>query len=168
MLSVDPRIPRTALITGGAKRLGRAMVEALAADGWAVAIHCHQSDREANDLASEIVRNGGKAVVVQADLSDMSAVQNLMPQVTQALGPIGLLINNASSFSLDSLESATQDSWDHHLQPNLQAPFFLSQAFARQLLDESHGLILNMLDQRVWNPTPYFTTYTISKSALWS
>ncbi len=168
MLAVDPRIPRVALVTGGAKRLGRAMVEALAEDGWAVAVHCHRSRAEADALVAELVGRGSRAAVFVADLSDAQAVQSLMPRVVEVFGPVGLLINNASTFEMDTIQTATAESWDFHIQPNLQAPFVLSQAFAKQLPKDAQGVVLNMLDQRVWNLTPYFATYTVSKAGLWT
>jgi len=168
VLSIDQRIPRVALVTGGSKRLGRAMVEALAADGWAVAIHCHESLQDADTLAGLIKAKGGTAVALSADLSDQAAVEGLVPRVVDVLGPIGLLINNASTFAMDTIQTATSESWDSHIHSNLRGPFVLSQAFAKQLPDHAQGVILNMLDQRVWNLTPYFATYTLAKSALWT
>ncbi len=168
MPAVDPAIPRTALITGGARRLGRAMAEALAQDGWAVAIHCRESETEAGALAEEIVRAGGRATVLTADLTHEAEVETLIPRAIAELGPIGCLINNASVFDQDGAATATRESWDAHIEPNLRAPFVLSQGFARALPRDARGVVVNMLDQRVWNLTPYFVSYTVSKSALWT
>jgi NAD(P)-dependent dehydrogenase (short-subunit alcohol dehydrogenase family) len=168
MPSTDFPLPRAALITGGARRLGRAMAEALAADGWAVAIHCRASEAEATDAAAAIERAGGRALVLPADLGAEAEVETLIPRAQAALGPIGCLINNASVFDRDDATDATRASWDAHLEPNLRAPFVLSQAFARALPETAKGVIVNMLDQRVWNLTPYFVSYTVSKSALWT
>lgn len=168
MFQTDSRIPRAALVTGGAKRLGRAMVEALAADGWSVAIHCRDSDEAAATLADELRRNGTQATVIACDLTEESGVATMIAQAQAALGPIGCLVNNASTFDRDTAETATRSSWDSHLEPNLRAPFVLSQAFAAALPPEAHGVIVNMLDQRVWNLTPYFTSYTVSKAGLWA
>jgi NAD(P)-dependent dehydrogenase (short-subunit alcohol dehydrogenase family) len=168
MFAIDPLIPRAALITGGARRLGRAMAESLAADGWAVAIHCRASETEAGTVADEIVARGGRAVVLACDLSDEAAVAALLPRAAAALGPIGCLVNNASTFEMDTAATATRAGWDAHIEPNLRAPLVLSREFARALPSDSKGVIVNMLDQRVWNLTPYFLSYTVSKSALWT
>lgn len=161
-------LPRTALVTGGARRIGRALVEALAADGFAVAIHCHASRDDAAALAARIVAQGGRAVVVEGDLCDEAAVQTLIAQGESALGTIGVLINNASVFEHDDVATTTRGSWDRHLEANLRAPFVLAQDFARRLPDDAEGLIVNLLDQRVWNVTPHFMSYTVSKTALWT
>ncbi|MBL8698899.1 MAG: SDR family oxidoreductase [Alphaproteobacteria bacterium] len=161
-------LPRSALVTGGARRIGRAIVETLAADGYAVAIHCHASRAEADALAARIGAAGGRAAVVVADLADEDAVQGLVPQAERALGPIGILVNNASVFEHDDARTATRASWDRHLGTNLRAPFVLAQAFAGRLPAEADGLIVNLLDQRVWSLTPHFISYTVSKSGLWT
>jgi NAD(P)-dependent dehydrogenase (short-subunit alcohol dehydrogenase family) len=163
-----PPVPRAALVTGGARRIGRALVLALAEAGYAVAIHHHQSRKEAETLAAEIVRAGGKAVALAADLADEAAVAELLPRAAAALGPIGCLVNNASIFENDTVATTTRDSWDRHLAVNLRAPFVLMQSFARHLPAEAGGVIVNLLDERVWNLTPYFVSYTLSKSGLWN
>ncbi|WP_337996873.1 SDR family oxidoreductase [Oleispirillum naphthae] len=168
MFAIDPAIPRAALVTGGARRLGRAMAEALAEDGWAVGIHCRESEEEAAGLAAAICAAGGRAAVLPCDLADEAAVAGLVPRAVAALGPLGCLVNNASVFEMDTVGSATRRSWDAHIEPNLRTPLVLAQAFARQLPEEAEGVVVNMLDQRVWNLTPYFLSYTVSKSALWT
>ena len=160
---ISSTIPHTALVTGGARRLGAAIVRSLASAGYRVAIHCHTSRADAEQLAAE---TGG--VVVQADLADEAAVKTLLPAATAALGPIGVLINNASTFERDEWDTATRSSWDAHLEPNLRAPFVLMQAFAAQLPPDSQGAIINLIDQRVWSLTPHFVSYTVSKAALWA
>lgn len=164
----DPRIPRAALVTGGARRLGRAMAEALAADGFAVAIHCHASEAEAESLAEAIRAQGGRAATLVADLAREDAVETLIARAGAEVGPLGCLVNNASIFEMDTAATATRASWDRHLEPNLRAPFVLAQRFAEALPEGAHGLVVNMLDQRVWNLTPYFMSYTLSKSGLWT
>lgn len=164
----DPRIPRAALVTGGARRIGRALAEALAADGFAVAIHCHASEAEAESVAAGIRARGGRAAVLTADLADEAAVEALAARAAEAVGPLGCLVNNASIFEMDTAATATRASWDRHLEPNLRAPFVLAQGFARALPEGAHGLVVNLLDQRVWNLTPYFMSYTLSKSGLWT
>lgn len=165
MFGLSPHMPRVALVTGGARRLGRAMVEMLACEGFAVAIHCRHSRDEAEALLKQI---GGKGCVVQADLADEAALLPMLAEVEAQLGPVGVLINNASVFERDELGGVTRQSWDAHMEPNLRAPFVLSQAMAESLPDGAEGLILNMLDQRVWNLTPHFVSYTVARSALWS
>ena len=106
---------------------------------------------------------------MQADLSREEETAGLVGAATAALGqPLGVLVNNASTFERDEWDDATRQSWDLHLEPNLRAPFVLSQAFARALPAAAEGMVLNMLDQRVWSLTPHFMSYTVSKSALWS
>lgn len=168
MVTSDSRIPRTAVVTGGAKRLGRAMAEALAADGWAVAVHCRDSEAEGAELAARIAEKGGRACVLECDLAVESEVNGLIGRAERALGPVGCLINNASVFEMDTVETATRASWDAHIEPNLRAPFVLCQRFAEALPAEAHGVIVNMLDQRVWNLTPYFASYTVAKAGLWT
>jgi NAD(P)-dependent dehydrogenase (short-subunit alcohol dehydrogenase family) len=164
----SPPVPKGALVTGGARRIGRALSLALAEDGYAVAIHHHHSHREAEALAAEITQAGGTAVALAADLADEAAVAALLPRATAALGPIGCLVNNAAIFENDTVATATRASWDRHLAINLRAPFVLMQSFARHLPDKAGGVIANLLDERVWNLTPYFVSYTLSKAGLWT
>jgi NAD(P)-dependent dehydrogenase (short-subunit alcohol dehydrogenase family) len=163
-----PPIPKTALVTGAARRLGRAMALSLAKAGYAVAIHHHRSHEEAEDLVAQIVKDGGNAVALSADLADETAVAALLPLAVNAVGPVGVLVNNASIFENDTAATVTRDSWDSHLAINLRAPFVLIQEFARLLPADSGGAVINMLDERVWNLTPYFVSYTVSKTALWT
>ena len=163
-----PSVPRAALVTGGGRRIGRALSLALSEEGYAVAIHHHDSKNEAEALAIEITRAGGKAVTLAADLSDESAVAELLPRAMSVLGPIGCLVNNASIFENDTVATATRDSWERHLAVNLRAPFVLMQSFARHLPEKAGGVIVNLLDERVWNLTPSFVSYTLSKTGLWT
>ena len=108
-------------------------------------------------------------MAVHADLGDREQAARLVDQAVEALvGPLTLLVNNASTFENDTVETVTRESWDLHMEVNLWSPFALSQAFARQLPDGAEGNIVNLLDQRVWNLTPYFMSYTVSKSGLWT
>lgn len=164
---MDDAMPRAALVTGAAKRLGRAMALGLAGDGWDVAIHCNRSAGEAAEVASVVRGLGRRCTVIEADLADEAATLRVVPAAVKALGPLGLLVNNASIFELDRLETMTRDSWDRHLEINLRSPLVLAQDFAAQLPDAAEGLILNMLDQRVQNLTPNFLSYSVSKMGLW-
>lgn len=165
-----------ALVTGGARRLGQAMVLALAGRGHDVAIHYLGSQAEAEATAAEARALGVNAGIFRADLLDEAETQALIPAVTAAMGPLTVLVNNASIFEYDNIATATRDSWDRHLGSNLRAPFILTQAFARQLRPspqagpepQAHGLIVNLVDQRVLKPTPEFITYSLAKAGLWA
>lgn len=166
-----------ALITGGAKRLGKAMALDLAGRGHDVVVH-YASSRDAAEAVAEEARGlGVKAAAVGADLLDRDAVEGLVPAAVAAIGgPLGVLINNASIFEPDSIESATPQSWDRHIGSNLYAPLFLTQAFAAQApkgaRDENGepvatSAVINMVDMRVKKPTPDFMTYGVAKAGLW-
>jgi len=157
-----------ALVTGAGRRIGRAIASDLAAHGWAIAVHYHSSEDAARDLAAEIGGRGGRAVAFRADLHDERETAALVATAAAALGPITCLINNASVFEDDKPDTVTRESWDLHMQVNLRAPFVLTQAVARQLPEGQAGNVVNILDQRVWNLTPHFTSYTVSKAALWA
>ena len=163
-----PPIPRVALVTGAGRRIGRALALALAQDGYALALHYHQSRGDAEALAAEIAKGGGKAIAIGANLAAEKDVVVLAKKAAGALGPLGVLVNNASLFERDEALDATRESWDGHLETNLRAPFVLSQALAKGLPAGSEGVIVNLLDQRVWNLTPHFVSYTVSKAALWT
>ena len=154
-----------ALVTGGAKRIGRAICLELAAAGFDVAIHHRASEGEAADLAREIEALGRRAVALSADLADVEATHALIGQAATALGPLSVLVNNASLFADDRLESLTGESWSAHMDVNLRAPVLLAQTFAAQAPDG--GVIINILDQRVLKPDPRFFSYGLAKSALW-
>jgi NAD(P)-dependent dehydrogenase (short-subunit alcohol dehydrogenase family) len=163
-----PPVPKAALVTGAGVRIGRALAFALAKDGFAVAVHYHRSREAADEVAAAIRERGGRAVTLAADLADEAAVQRLLPDATAALGPIGVLVNNASLFENDTVDTATRESWDRHLAVNLRAPFVLIQEFAARLPANCGGAVVNLLDERVWNLTPYFVSYTVSKMGLWT
>lgn len=167
-LPIPPAIPRAALVTGGAKRLGRAIALGLAEAGFDLAIHYAGSQAAAEETAAAIRALGRRAVALRADLGEEAETQALLPAAEAALGPLGVLVNNASTFERDEWHDATRASWDRHLEPNLRAPFVLTQAFARALPAGAEGLVLNMLDQRVWSLTPHFASYTVSKAGLWA
>lgn len=166
-----------ALVTGAGGRIGRAMAIYLATRGYEVAVHYAGSADGAAETVALCESVGGRAVALQADLLDPAATETLVPRAATALGgPLTLLINNASIFEYDRLDSATAESWDRHIGSNLRAPFFLTQAFAAQAPapGEDDGeplaraLVVNMIDQRVWKPTPEFMTYSLAKAGLWA
>jgi NAD(P)-dependent dehydrogenase (short-subunit alcohol dehydrogenase family) len=167
----------TALVTGAGKRLGRAMALYLAQRGHDVSIHYATAQAEAETVAQEVRALGRRAECFRADLLDEAQVRALIPAATAALGPLTVLVNNASIFEYDRIQTATRESWDRHIESNLRAPYVLTQGFARQCppatADENgeplaQGLIVNRIDQRILKLTPEFSTYTIAKMGLWA
>ncbi len=156
------------LVTGAGRRIGRAIAETLAAAGYAVAVHYNRSRGDAEGVVEAIRQAGGTASAVGADLADEAAVGRLVPDAEAAVGPLTALVNNASVFDYDSATGATRESWDRHMETNLRAPFVLTQAFAERLPEGRDGAVVNILDERVWNLTPHFVTYTLSKAGLWT
>lgn len=157
---------RTVLVTGAAKRLGRAIALDLARDGWDVAIHYNSSEKDAQDAAGQVRKLGRRAAALKADLANEEETAGLIARAAKDIGPLTALINSASLFENDDWQSATRESWDAHMNVNLRAPFVLSQAFARQLPEGADGAIVNLLDQRVLNPAPDFLTYGVSRAGL--
>jgi NAD(P)-dependent dehydrogenase (short-subunit alcohol dehydrogenase family) len=158
----------TALVTGAARRIGRVLALDLAGRGWRVGLHCNGSVADAERLAQEIEGKGGSAAVFRADLSDTAALERLVDQCASRLGVPTCLINNASMFVYDDLMTLDPRIWDAQLAVNLKAPVFLAKAFAASLPTDAAGNVINMIDQRVWKPTPHFFSYATSKAALWS
>jgi NAD(P)-dependent dehydrogenase (short-subunit alcohol dehydrogenase family) len=173
-MTAEPR----ALVTGAGRRLGRAMALHLAGRGFDVAVHYNTSAEEAESVVEEIRSVGRRAVAIGANLLDETETEDLVPRAAEALGgPVTALVNNASIFEHDTLESATLESWNRHIGSNLRAPFVLTQGFARQCPDpvedengepQAQGLVVNMIDMRVNKLTPEFMTYTIAKMGLWA
>lgn len=161
-------LPAVALVTGGARRIGKAIVEDLAAHGFAVAIHCNGSMSEGEALAAAIGAKGGRAAAVQADLCDSQALSDLIGQTQAKLGPVRLLVNNASIFVEDHVGALDEEKWEKHFALHLKAPVFLAESMAAALPEGEDGLIVNIIDQRVWKTNPLFFSYTLSKSALWT
>jgi NAD(P)-dependent dehydrogenase (short-subunit alcohol dehydrogenase family) len=157
---------KAVLVTGGAKRLGRAIVLDLARHGWNVALHYNSSEKEARATCADAQTQGVKVALLKADLSRESETDALVGRAGAELGPLTALINSASVFENDSWYSVSRASWDHHMETNLRAPFVLSQAFARQVPRDGSGAIINVIDQRVLKPTPQFLSYSLSKAAL--
>lgn len=163
-----PQAEKAALVTGGARRLGRAISIDLARHGFAVAIHYNGSRGEAEALAAGIRKEGGQAAILQGDLRDGQAAGGLVDAATAALGPLGLVVNNASLFEDDSATDFDEAVWDAHFAVHVKAPAIIARNFARSLAEGREGLIVNIIDQRVWRLTPRFFSYTLSKSALWT
>lgn len=157
---------RAALVTGGAQRIGRAIVRALAEAGYAVVVHARASAGEAEALCAEIVAAGGCARAITADLADHAAVLGLVAAAAGAVGPLTLLVNNASEFQHDAIGGLDRAVFDRHMAVNLRAPIFLADAFAAQAPSGADPSIVNLIDQRVYKPTPRFLSYGLSKSAL--
>ncbi len=159
-----------ALVTGAAKRVGRALAEALAADGFAVAVHCNSSTDEADAVVAGIRAAGGRAATVRADLADAEAVDGLVDAAVAAVGPLDVLVNNASLFERDEAPTLTVERFDRHMAVNARAPLFLARAFAAQVRPQTMAagaaVVINIADQKLWNLNPDFLSYTISKVAL--
>jgi NAD(P)-dependent dehydrogenase (short-subunit alcohol dehydrogenase family) len=160
----EPR-PGAALVTGGARRIGRAIVLALATRGHDVAIHHRDSVEDAEALAEEVRALGRRAAVLSADLTDETETCALIPAATEALGPLSVLINNASVFEDDRVGGLSRQTWDLHFETNLRAPVVLAEAFAAQAPEGA--CIVNLLDQRVLKPDPRFFSYALSRNGLW-
>ena len=169
---------KRALVTGAAKRLGRAMALYLAGRGFDVVVHFATSEQEACAVVDDITAMGQTAVALGADLLDEEQVQTLIPRAADALGgPLTCLVNNASVFEYDTIRTASRESWNRHFEANLRAPFVLTQALAAQspqALNDVNGeplaraSVINMIDQRVYKLTPEFSTYTLAKAGLWA
>jgi NAD(P)-dependent dehydrogenase (short-subunit alcohol dehydrogenase family) len=150
--------PRSAIVTGGARRIGCAIARALAADGWHVLIHHHSSD--ANELAAEI-----GASIVRADLADPGAADAIVAAL-DGLPPPALLVNSAAGFALDQFDDFTAEQWDRHMAVNARAPALLTQAFAKAVPEGQGALVVNLLDAKLAQPNPDFFTYTVAKMAF--
>jgi NAD(P)-dependent dehydrogenase (short-subunit alcohol dehydrogenase family) len=157
---------RTALVTGGAKRIGRHIALALAARGWDVVVHYGQSETDALALVQEIIASGRRAAAVQCDLADETAVKTLLARATALLGPMSCIVNNASKFEQDDAADFSRAMLDAHMHPNLVAPLLLAQALHAATPEGERAVVINLLDQKLFNPNPDFLSYTLSKSAL--
>jgi NAD(P)-dependent dehydrogenase (short-subunit alcohol dehydrogenase family) len=159
---------KVALVTGAARRVGAVIARDLSRQGWAVAVHYRTSAAEAEAVVAGIRADGGRAIAIAADLMSEAETVSLVGRAGDALGPVTCLVNNAALFERDEALTATRESWDRHMLVNLRAPFLLTQTVARQMTQEASGCVINLLDQRVWNLTPHFTSYTVSKAGLWT
>ena len=157
---------KTALVTGGAKRIGAAIVRGLSAQGWRVVIHYNASKTEAENLAKELNKNGGVAKFVGCDLSNLEATEGLIHECVERAGPLDCLINNASLFEPDWLGTVEPVLWQKQLDINLRAPMLLTKAFALQLPDDREGCVINMLDNKVFSPNPDYFSYSVCKFGL--
>jgi NAD(P)-dependent dehydrogenase (short-subunit alcohol dehydrogenase family) len=157
---------RTVLVTGGAKRIGAAIARGLAEDGWTVCVHYQNSEADALQLARSLTQAGRRCFAVKADLGNRADVESLVPRCIEQAGRLDCLINNAARFAYDNLATVNWESWHAHLAPNLTAPLFLSKYFAASLPPGREGVIVNMLDQKVFNLNPDFLSYTLGKVAL--
>ncbi len=154
-----------ALVTGASRRIGRAIVLALARRGHDIAIHHRSSPEDAGALADEVRALGRRAAIVAADLTKEDEVRSLLPAAAEALGPVAILVNNASVFEDDRVGSLAREIWDRHFETNLRAPLVLIEAFAAQAPEGS--AVVNLLDQRVLKPDPRFVSYALSRNGLW-
>ena len=157
----------TALVTGAAKRVGRAIALDLAANGYDVAVHYGSSADAAEATVREIRAIGRSAEAVQADLSQADATDELVAAAHDAIGPLTLLVNSASIFEPDRADSVTAAGFDRHMAINLRAPMILSPRFAGQVPDDRDGNVINIIDYRVWKLNPIYMSYTASKFGLW-
>ena len=155
-----------AIVTGAGQRIGRGIARGLAADGWATVVHYNASRAAADMVVAEIVAAGGRAVALGADLADPDAAAGLIDAAVAAVGPLGCVVNNASLFEYDLLDTFSAASWDRHMAVNLRAPALLARRFAAVLPAGANGVVVNLLDQKVANLNPDFFSYTASKLAL--
>ncbi len=155
-----------ALVTGAGRRLGLVIARSLAADGRPVALACNSSHETAEAAAEDIRRNGGMACAIHGNLADCEMPERIVSEATAKLGTLTLLVNNAAVFIDDSARTATPDSIGTNIGVNLIAPMLLTRAFTEQLPESAAGNVINLLDQRVANPTPRYMSYTASKVAL--
>lgn len=156
-----------ALVTGGAVRIGRAIARRLAAEGYDLALHVRRTGPAAEEARAELEALGARVAVVPAELADPHEVARVVPAAVAALGPLDLLVNNASEFHPDETGSLELGLWDRHFAINLRAPVFLAEAFAAQLPEGARGAVVNLIDQRVLKPTPSCFSYSLTKQALW-
>jgi len=166
-MNSQPSPSAVALVTGAADRIGAAIALRLAETGASVVIHYRTSGAAAEKLAAEIVANGGRAAVVQADLTRRADRRGLIAAAAAPFGPLTILVNNASLFEPDCIDDLDEDLWDKHFAVHVEAPAFLARDFARQLPEGAEGNIVNIIDERVLHLTPAYFSYTLSKAALW-
>lgn len=157
-----------ALVTGGARRIGREIVLELARMGFDIALHFKGSAADAEETAAEVTALGRKVHIFEADLADPAAATGVVGEAIAAFDGLGVVVNNAAIFEKDDWQDATPESWAAHMAVNLEAPFRIAQTFGKALPADRNGVVVNILDQRVFNLTPHFLSYTLSKSGLWT
>jgi len=157
---------KSVLVTGAAKRLGRAIALHLADSGWSVAVHYNNSQAEAEETVAALHLKGVHAAAINADLTLEDDTERLIARARLAVGPLTALVNNASVFENDTIATMTRQSWDKHIEANLRAPLVLSRDFAEQLPEGQEGAIVNLLDQRLLKPNPQFLSYGVSRAGL--
>jgi NAD(P)-dependent dehydrogenase (short-subunit alcohol dehydrogenase family) len=155
-----------ALVTGAGRRIGQALALEAARAGYDVAVHHRGPADEAEETATAVRELGRRAVLVRADLADETATRGLIDQSAE-LGPLTLLVNSASAFQDDRVGGLSRETWDLHIETNLRAPIVLAEAFAAAMPANAEGLVVNIVDQRVWRPNPQFFSYTLAKAGLW-
>jgi NAD(P)-dependent dehydrogenase (short-subunit alcohol dehydrogenase family) len=159
---------KAALVTGAARRIGLAIAERLAGAGYDLAIHSSEATRPEADAAAQHLRKQGcEAVVIAAELADPAQPERIVAAARAALGPLSVLVNNASIFERDAAETIDVALFDKLMAVNLRAPVLLAQHFAHQVPEGQEAVIVNLVDQRVWRPTPQFFSYSIAKAGLW-
>lgn len=160
--------PKIALVTGGARRIGRCIALAMARSGWDVAVHYRDSGADALETVGAIEALGRRALPFPCDLTDENAIRQLLPAISARLGPVSCVVNNAALFDYDSAAEFSQARLDAHMHANLAAPILLAQALHAAIPDGAQGVVINLLDQKLFNPNPDFLSYTLSKAALHS
>jgi NAD(P)-dependent dehydrogenase (short-subunit alcohol dehydrogenase family) len=168
MLDRSHSAPKVALVTGAAKRLGRAIALRLADEGYAIALHCNTSILDAERTKRDIEAAGSYCVIIEADLADPVAVSEIVPRAVAALGPVTLLVNSASLFADDRVGELDVAVWNRTFSTNLRAPVMLAQAMALHLPEGMTGSVVNIIDQKVQKLNPQYFTYTLTKAALWT
>jgi len=161
-------LKNTALITGGSERIGKVICESIARKGWNVVVHYNKSKTSAFSLKNKLNSYNVKSYCIKADLSKDIELKKLFIKAKKEMGNINCLINNASTFELDNIHNIEKKKWEYHLNTNVWAPIFLIKQFVKNLPKKINGNIINIVDQRVVNLTPFFTTYTLTKSMLWT
>lgn len=165
-IHIKSMTPGVAIVTGGSKRIGKSIVKKLSFLGWKVIIHYNSNKNDALTLQKEIQKKGGAASIIKANLNSSKATEELISKSEKKFGKLTLLVNNASIFENDSVHSLTIDTWDIHNNVNTKAPLLLSQSFAKLLPKKEPGVIINIIDQRVFSPRPDFISYSSSKNSL--
>lgn len=163
---MNPSNRKTALVTGAAKRLGREIALGLARDGWDIAVHYRQSEAEAHATVAEIIALGRRAVALSCDLENEADTRQLVPRVLAHFGQLGCVVNSASLFDYDDAHDFGHARLDAHMHANVAAPLLLAQALHAATPDNEQAVVINLLDQKLFNLNPDFLSYTLSKAAL--